>query len=517
MMEEQAPETPTPPAAERASSSDRRRVLDGASAALLIAIVVMVNYLAYRHYDRLDLTSVGMFTLSPKSVEVVRGLSSDVDIYLFLSQGEPAFERTDELLKRYRAISERVHVHYVDPDREPAEFKVLAQRFGVLAGVLETGEARADVAAIVAIGDKNWHVSREDMVGFDFAVPGQKQETVKAQAEMALTGAIVQVTSGRATHVCVTQGHGEWSLGPAGERSLQSLQQGLHHDNIEWEPLATLGLDAIPDTCDAVFVVSPVQAFSAPEAELLGSYLQGGGNLLMALDPVIELDQIKPTGLEGMLQQQGIRLDRALVIEMSQDHLLTPNPIEFVVTAFNAHETTIGLQGRARVFMALARPVSPDGSRDSVTTLLRTSDQAFGETQLAQVVGGQEPTRGADDLAGPVSLAVAAHVGQGGAGDGEDEGAEDAPGGRLIVVGDADFLEGQLIEAPELANFHLAASWTGWLTQRKALIAIPPKPVKGGAIMLTQDDLQALFLRVAVLLPAAALFAGIAAWLTRRA
>jgi len=86
----------------------------------------------------------------------------------------------------------------------------------------------------------------------------------------------------------------------------------------------------------------------------------------------------------------------------------------------------------------------------------------------------------------------------------------------MIVVGDADFLAMPLIEAPALANFHLASAWVGWLTQREALIEIPPKKVKGGAVTFTQDDLGALLFRVAVLLPGAALLLGIAVWLNRR-
>ena len=91
------------------------------------------------------------------------------------------------------------------------------------------------------------------------------------------------------------------------------------------------------------------------------------------------------------------------------------------------------------------------------------------------------------------------------------------PGGRLIVVGDSDFLQPALLEASELANFHLASAWTGWLTQREALIEIPPKKVKGGSIVFTQDDLRALLFRVAVLLPGAALLFGFAVWFNRRA
>ena len=87
----------------------------------------------------------------------------------------------------------------------------------------------------------------------------------------------------------------------------------------------------------------------------------------------------------------------------------------------------------------------------------------------------------------------------------------------MIVVGDSDFLSSTLIEAPELANFHLASSWVGWLTEREALIEIPPKTVSNRSAIFTQDDLMALFFRVVVLLPGAALLLGFAIWLNRRA
>ena len=173
-----------------------------------------------------------------------------------------------------------------------------------------------------------------------------------------------------------------------------------------------------------------------------------------------------------------------------------------------------GLQGRARVFLALARAVGPDGTNSRVTTLLRTSEQAYGETDLTQVAAGGEPQRGADDLKGPVSLAIALQVPM----KGEDPDSEpEGPGGRLVVVGDTDMLSGPLLQSPELANYHLASDWIGWLSQRDALIEIPPKTVKRGNIIFSQDDLWALLFKVGVLIPGAALMFGVAVWLNRRA
>lgn len=497
-------------------SSERERLLQhvaiNASTLFLAAIVVMLNYLAFRHYERFDWTSQGVFTLSPKSKSVLRGLNQDVDIYMFLSQGEGNRDSTDELLNRYLAASPHIKVHHVDPDRDASEFKLLAQRFGIAASVIETGQALADVAAVVAIGDKNWHVNRDDLVSMDVGVPGQddEHESVSIKAEQALTGAIVQVTSGRPTKLCTTKGHGEWALEEGQDRSLAGLKTALRHDNIEWQSFETLGQKAVPQGCDAVFVVGPLHAFSDAEAKLLLDYVRGGGNLLLALDPVLEHDEVSATGFEAPLRDVGIRLDRALVVELDQERLLTPNATNFVVTEFGDHETTRPLQHAARVYLAIARGVAPAGNDPKVEILLRTSPKGFGATAIAELKGDTEPKRGPGDIEGPVSVAVATQLGKG------EGDAAHKPGGRLVVVGDSDFLQSALLETAELQNLELASAWTGWLTERQALIEIPPKKIKTGNIVFSRDDLWALFVRVAVLIPGAAFVLGFAVWLNRR-
>ena len=202
------------PAREAAAGDGRRRraleqVATSSSGLLALAVLVKVNYLAFRHYARVDWTSQGMFTLSPKSKQVLRELDKDIDLYVFLSRAEPNFEHTEELIRRYQAASPHVKVHLVDPDRQPAEFKLLGQRFGVIEGVTGTGEVRADVAAVLARGDKHWHVNREDLLGWDMGGEHGEDDQVSVKAEQALTGGIVQVVSGSPTKLCVTKGHGE--------------------------------------------------------------------------------------------------------------------------------------------------------------------------------------------------------------------------------------------------------------------------------------------------------------------
>lgn len=505
-----ADEKAATPGASSPGSHVKDQLFQAAVTALLVLILGMANYLAFRHYERFDLTSSGMYTLSDKSKKVLKDLSQDVTIYVFMSRNEPAFADTDELLQRYKAASPHVLVKNVDPDRQPSEFKILSQRFDVQQGVDEMGQTMVNVAAVVALGDKKWHVDRDDLVGFDMGpMPGDASIEVNIKAEQAMTGAILQVLSGRPTKVCVTRGHGEISLDEQDQRSLLAVKTALKHDNIELQPLDTLGKTSIPKECDAVLVLGPQNAFAEAEAKVVVDYVKAGGRALLALDPVIENDVVQPTGFEGPLETLGVRLDRTLAVELNEEHLLSPSPLLFIVTEFGEHRATRILRGVGRVVVTLARSLSVLGASDRVEVLMRASPESFAVSDVARIKQSDAlPTKLPGDIAGPVDIALAVRTG------GEEEAKKD---GRLIVIGDSDFLQSQYIDAPELENFHLMSVFLGHLTERDALIEIAPKKVKGGTILFTQEDITALIFRIGVLIPGAAFLLGLAVWLNRRA
>jgi ABC-2 type transport system permease protein len=386
-----APEAPPPgePAAPRAAPTDdasRRRSEGRANVAIasliVLAIFAMGNYLSFRHYARWDWTSQSIFTLSDRTRAVMRELDRDVDVWLVLSSGEPNYQDLRELLQRYRAESDRVTLHFVDPDRAPAEYRVLAERLH-LGAVDLGGVVASDVAVVIEAGDRQWKISRDDLATFDFdALESEGTQRIDVRSEQALTGGILEVTSGRRTKVCVTQGHGEWTLGEGAQRDLGGLRDEMRRENLEIETFETRGASRVPEDCDALFVVGPTTAFTEPEAELLRAYVHGGGNLLVAADPELRQEEIAPTGLEGVLRDFGIRIDRTIVLEL--DPRLLPQSVQtpigpFFVAAWGEHEITRPFRvGGAAVLTEIVRSVRPVDP-DRATTLLSTSDSAYAE------------------------------------------------------------------------------------------------------------------------------------------
>src|SRR5918993_5397975 len=149
-----------------------------ASIAVVLAILIGINYLAARRNKRWDLTAAKQFTLSEQTRKVLQGLERPVLIRVF--DRTEGFERFRERLDEYKYASDKVTVEYIDVDRRPAE----AQRF---------------------------EVQQLGTVAFEY---DGRVERVTSDGEQELTNGLIKVIQGRQTKVYFVQGHGE--KGPAG-------------------------------------------------------------------------------------------------------------------------------------------------------------------------------------------------------------------------------------------------------------------------------------------------------------
>ncbi len=501
----------TPSAEEEAQTRllASRRMHSLIGAMLVTLIVFEVNYLSYRHFERYDWTQDERFTLSQRTEEVLRDLEADVRIVLLLSDAEPNFEDVRELVDRYRSKSTRVAVEFVDPDKDPGGARRAAELYDIELGVASTGESIADVAAVVVSGAERWKITRDDLFEVDF---DQFDETegpkVDVKAERALTGAIVQVTEGEATRICLTSGRGEWSF--SGERSLYVLREELERENLEVEDLPAVGMRSVPETCDAVFVLGPQRAFAEEEARVLIDWVKTGGSLLLALDPILTRDEVQPSGFEEPAEDLGIRIDRTVLLEMDPRYVLRGDPTDLIrVMNYGEHETTGPLRATGgSVAMSLLRSVRPtEGS--TATALLLSSEMAYGETDIGGLIADRDVEPDADDMRGPISLAVASEAATAGVEPGQRP-------GRIVVVGDSDWLEPAFIIEPQFANLDFLMSVTGFVTQRDALISIPPRRSNLQAVVMSEADVSGVALRIFGLLPLAILLLGVAVWWSRR-
>src|SRR6185312_7000506 len=135
------------------SSVSARQARYGATAMLytiiVIAALILVNWLANRYNKTYDTTSNKQFTLSPETKKTVKNLKSDATItYIDAASG---FNQAKGLLDRYANLSPKIHVKYVDYKSQPMIARAYGLRFPGTAYV-EIGPRREEAKSLTEEG-----------------------------------------------------------------------------------------------------------------------------------------------------------------------------------------------------------------------------------------------------------------------------------------------------------------------------------------------------------------------------
>lgn len=455
---------------------------------LVAALLAIVNYFGWKYHKRFDWTASRLYTLSDKSKNVVRDLKRDVEFVVFVPPQDELYEPVREILSQYDAASPRIAVRMVDAERNPAEAERLIQQYGV-----------ASTGVAVVSGNDRRFIASGELAEMDFSALqlGQAPSVSGFKGEQLFTGALLQLGEGRKPKVLLTTGHGERSLDDQGNGGLASIQALLGSDNFELEEWASLGKPSVPPGTDLIVIAGPNATFLPPELNALTAYVNAGGRMLVLLDPVVNQtggSGLVSTGLEGWLARYGARAGGNIVLD-PPNAIPAFGPETLFSSAYGDHPVTNALsQARLPVLFSLVRSVGRgEAAGFTVTELLRTSDQGWGETSLGQL---DDVRRDDADIAGPVPLGVAI---EGGGSQGRKA--------RLVVFGDSNFATNQLVTGNE-PNAILLSNALNWLTEREALLAIPPKKTEQVRLNLTGSQFRTVYVLTLAVLPALAVAIG---------
>ncbi len=495
----------------------------GAGVILALALFGIVNYFGIKYHKRLDWTRNHIYTLSQKSLNVVKNLKQPIDVVVFMKPGDELFQPVRELLDRYAAASPLIHVQTVDPDKNLAEAQALVNKYKI---------TQLNVVVFDRGTDRRV-VNRAQLASYDYSGMrfGQAPRMTAFKGEEEFTGAILGLEENHKPKVLFTTGHGEEQLDDSGASGWSQAADLLGRDNFDLEEWASLGKDSVPKGTDLVVIAGPKHGFTPPEVKVLGDYLKGGGRLLVLLDPTIEPGgKLADTGLSGFLASYGVNVGNDIVIDPS-------NPLPFFgadtiyVSAYGSQAIVDPLaQARVPVIFPLARSVSPekDVSGYKVTELLHTGDQGWGETDLVHL---RQVKKDKNDIPGPVSLGVAVEAEKSSstgtaaadkkpaeaaakAGETANKPKSGHPIMRLVVYGDSDFAtNGQLAN---VGNATLLDNTFNWLVKRASLVTIPPKKPEQVRLNLSASQLGRITWLVLVIMPGLAIILGIGVFLRRR-
>ena len=440
--------------------------------ALLVAI-------SYHHNARLDLTPTQVYTLSQHSLKIIDGIQKPVRILAFTRKEDPRTGYLEDLFWRIRLRQPLIETRTVDLNRNPAIARQYrADSYGSI--VVECGPRR-----------KNFSNIREEI----------------------LMAAILQVTRDYEKTVYMLTGHGEHDVNDSDRnKGYTTLRNVLEQEFYHVKPLSLFGTDEIPKDAATIIIAGPRRDMRPEEAEKLNRYLQGGGSLLVMVDPG------DSPSIVAFLRQYRVDLPNGIVGD-GDLRLAASEPLTARVSE-KARESSVTANLDADPVFSLFGPIEAlpgDAERIDLMPLLMTSKNSWS----INAKGGQIPedldfntNRG--DRRGPfaVAMSVAVKTGDPQAPQSEEEAARHA--GRMIVYSDADFANNFFIEL--LGNRDLIVNSVNWLALEPALIGVRPERKASGKEQFFVSSRQnyMVFMLGVIVVPALFLACGAGVFLRRR-
>ncbi len=305
------------------------------SIGLFLAALVALNFTAARKNITKDWSYLKVRTPSESSLKMAATLTEDINIALFYPQGNEVRTLVSDYFDALSAKEPRVKVSYYDKDMNPAkaeEFKV--SRNGQIVFDVAGKKARIDTGTTIA----------------------KARKTLK-EIDSQFQKSFLEITSERKT-VYFTRGHGELSwVGDEAEnqlRSLRLLETFLRQQNYSTRLFGVTegSASAVPEDAAAVIIAGPTQHFSQEEVDVLKTYVEKGGNIMVLFDieaNVGDAAMSNPTAqnpLETMVADMGLKFNRVPLANEKNFISATRSPSDtwFVFSnIFTSHESVSSL------------------------------------------------------------------------------------------------------------------------------------------------------------------------------
>ncbi len=467
--------------------------------AAVLAIVVLANYFAYRHFQRWDFSRSSKYSLSEQTRQVLGTLKDEVKFIVFFAPdarvpGADLHDDVENLVKEYQYASDgKISVEYVDPIRDLSRARELLTKykFGVENVVVIDYQGRSKV------------VNAADMAEYDSSglLQGQPATLKSFSGEQAITNALLEVSETKRNVVRFLQGQGQPEIGGA---RLSTLRTYLERQNLEIQTTNLLEVSEIPAGQQVVVLLGPQYDLSDRDIGLLRKYWDAQGRLIVALEPTAFTPKLNAFLATIGLQPQDDRVETTVTLSPGLTGLVNTAVAAFVpgtAVTSKVGGITTRLPGASQS-LALQNVAGT-----KTRPVLQAVEGFWGETEYS---GGPEAPVYFDpqkDHGPPVIIGALAEKG------GVADARVQVENARALVVGNASFLGD---ESMSEANLDFFLNSVNWMIDRSAMIGIAPKTPEMFSLNLDQAVIGRIALIVMLIIPVAAALLGVLVWAVRR-
>ena len=440
--------------------------------AILIAVNVFVSVLP-ASATKLDISASKLYSITSNTKAVVNNLTQDVTLY-WVVQADKEDSVIENLLSKYDSLSDHIQVEKKNPDVYPT----FAAQY--------TDETVPNNSVIVVSGDWSRYISyndiyvqTSDMYAYSY--------TTSFDGEGAITSAIDYVVTETLPRMYVLEGHGETEL-PA------SFADAVEKENVQTQSLSLLTEDSVPEDAACVTIYAPQSDISQEEAEMLRSYTEKGGKLLVIAGPVKGAEL---TNLYSLLTDYGVEPVEGIVVESDREHYAFGYPYVLMPDMQSDNITQSLMDSRYHPIFPVSQGLQVTDS-SSVTTLLTTSDTAFSKTAGYSLTAYDKET---GDTDGPFAVAVSI--------------ATDG-GGQIVWFSASDFLSDMYNAYSSGANVNLAMNALSSLMGEREAMAIRSKSLNYNYLTISDSVSSVLKVLLIGVFPLLYLAVGVIAVVEKR-
>ena len=449
-------------------------------------LVVVVLFSQRRHY-RLDLTKSKTHSIALQSRQQLERLerdSLDLNIYVFYrGNGELRSKQPlVDLLETYAYHSEHFKYQLVDIDRNP----LMAMQLGIT----------STSTIILSYGERQEKIYSEQ----------------EAKITNAMAGLLGATSPGEKGAVYFVTGHGEPGLDYGESLNYSRAKEAIEEQIGPVRELLLATGKPVPDSCEILVVAGPEKDFLPGELEQIRQFLKTGGSALFLIEPFMA------ENLTGFLAEYGVVLGDDLIVDLLQGAVGTP--FTFLANNYPAHDITRFFD--VGTVFELVRSVSADSTAPENVTVeefIKTSEKshAEGDRELLQTRFDQVAQKALDEgreVPFAVAVTLEAEPAQQAGADSMAALSGSAVAGRLVVIGDRDFISDAYLG--QLGNSDLLLNCLRWLRGQTDQITIAPKETENTPIILQRSDLLTMGLVTLVVIPVGIIIAGLFVWIRRR-
>lgn len=477
------PDTPVPEKKKKTKLEAGRTAFRGGSYSLLISLVVLAILIVVNAFvsalptnlTKYDISSSKLYSITSNTKVVVNALEEDVTIYWIVQSGEED-QVIENLLGKYESLSEHISVVKRNPDVYPT----FAQQY--------TDETVYNNSLVVECGDRSRYISYDDIYLQETDIYSYTY-TTSFDGEGAITSAIDYVVSEELPQLYVLEGHGETEL-PA------TFLDQVEKENIEVTTLSLLTVDAVPEEADCVMLYAPESDISTEEAEMLASYVSGGGKLVVMAGPV---EDASLDTLYSLLANYGVTANEGIVVEGDRNYYAFQMPYVLLPDLGESDITAPLAEAGYYVFMPISTGLTlPEDAGDvTVTPLLTTSEAAFSKVAG---YGLETYEKEEGDLDGPFTLGVSIQDGD----------------GQIVWITSSYFLDDMYNAYSSGANVDMGMNILSALIGEREAIAIRSKSLNYNYLSISESAASTLKVILIGVFPLAYLGTGIGVVLYRR-